>query len=60
MIKNVHLMIVSFMKMVAVKAKLHVWTDINISPYFPHLLTDLAEIQCNISEENDVEHGRFS
>jgi len=53
-------MIVSFMKMVAVKAKLHVWTDINISPYFPHLLTDLAEIQCNISEENDVEHGRFS
>jgi len=60
MIKNVHLMIVSFLKMGAVKAKLRVWTDINIRSYSPHLLTYLAEIQYNISEENAVEHGRFS
>ena len=51
-------MIMSFMKMGAVKATLHVWTYINISPYFPNLLTDLAEIRYNISEENAVE--RFS
>jgi hypothetical protein len=47
------------MKMSAVKAKLRVWTCINISSYFPGLLTDLADIRYNISQENAVEHERF-
>jgi hypothetical protein len=42
------------MKMGAVKAKFHVWTYINISPYFPNLLTDLAEIRSILSQMNPV------
>jgi hypothetical protein len=60
MIKKVHFVIVSFMKVGAVKPTFTYGLNINIGPYFPNLLTDLAEIRYNISEENAVEHGRFS